>query len=191
MSVSGYLVLLHHPIENRLGQLVTTSVTNMDIHDISRSSRTYGMKRFFIVTPIDEQRQLVQRILDHWTDDFSKEHHPDRVEALSLARVVKDFDEVKKAILANENEEPEVILPDARELPNTVSYSDLRQELSDPDRTRPVVIVLGTGWGVSEAFYPAVHRNLAPLYGPEGKEGYNHLSVRAAAATILDRLFGH
>ena len=64
------------------------------------------------------------------------------------------------------------------------------KELEKEGRTRPVAIVFGTGWGVHESFYPAVDRILTPIYGPEGKEGYNHLSVRSAVAIILDRLLG-
>ena len=68
---------------------------------------------------------------------------------------------------------------------------EYRRELSDPARgEKPVVLVFGTGWGISDVFYPEVHRILAPVYGPEGSEGYNHLSVRSAVAIILDRLFG-
>ena len=35
------LVLLHYPVTNRAGELITTSVTNLDIHDLARSARTY------------------------------------------------------------------------------------------------------------------------------------------------------
>jgi len=105
-----------------------------------------------------------------------------------------DFEEVKAAIRAEHGQDPEVVLTDARPLPNSVSYADYRRELAGPGRqdgkSRPVCLVFGTGWGVSDVFYPEVHRILAPVYGPEGAEGYNHLSVRAAVAIILDRLFG-
>jgi hypothetical protein len=177
---------------NRNGELVTTAVTNMDIHDIARSSRTFGLRGYYVVTPIEEQHGLVGRILSHWATEKTKQYHPDRVEAVSLVRLAKDFDEVKAAVSAAHGEEPEVVLTDARPLPNSISYAQYREELKDPKRTRPVVIVFGTGWGVSDVFYPAVHRILAPVYGPEGEApgGYNHLSVRAAVAIILDRLFG-
>src|SRR5574341_810215 len=45
-----YLALLHHPVLDKNGQVVTTAVTNMDIHDIARSARTYGIPRFYVVT---------------------------------------------------------------------------------------------------------------------------------------------
>ena len=191
MSVPVYVVLLHSPVVNRKGAPVTTSVTNLDVHDIARSARSYGAKGYFLVTPIVDQHEVVQQILNYWRSDSAQKYHPDRVEALSLVRLVRNFDEVKAAIRAVHGKDPEVVLTDARSLPNSVSYSDYRKELADSARKdQPVAVVFGTGWGVSESFYPEVHRILAPVYGPEGEEGYNHLSVRAAAAVILDRLFG-
>ena len=184
------MALLHYPMVNRNGELVTTAVTNMDIHDISRSARTFGLKGYFVVTPIEDQHELVGRILSHWRSESSKKHHPDRVEAVSLVRLVKTFEDVKAAIRSEIGEDAEVVLTDARPLPNCVSYSDYRKELAVATRTKPVVICFGTGWGVSDTFYPEVHRILAPVYGPEGDGGYNHLSVRSAVAIILDRLFG-
>jgi len=163
----------------------------MDIHDISRSARTFGALGYFLVTPIEDQHELVGRILSHWRTERSREYHPDRFEALSRVRMAKDFSEVKAAIRAEHGEDPEVVLTDASPLPKSISYAEYRRELEDPRRGRkPVVLVFGTGWGVSDIFYPEVNRILAPVYGPEGEGGYNHLSVRSAVAIILDRLFG-
>ena len=194
-----YVVLLHHPITNRNGVTVTTAVTNMDIHDISRSCRTFGVRGYFLVTPIEDQHELVGRILSHWRAEHSRQYHPDRVEAVSLVRMARTFEEVKAAIKAEAGpqggargwDEPEVVLTDARPLPKSVTYAEYRQEFADPARVgRPVCLVFGTGWGVSDTFYPEVHRILAPVHGPESNGGYNHLSVRAAVAIVLDRLFG-
>ena len=164
----------------------------MDIHDIARSARTFGISKYFIVTPIDDQHELVGRILSHWRTEQSAAYHPDRFEALSRVRLARNFEEVKAAVSAEHpGTPPEVVLTDARPIPSSVSYADYKRELADPKRgERPVILVFGTGWGVSEAFHPEVHRILAPVYGPEGQEGYNHLSVRAAVGIILDRLFG-
>lgn len=201
MLVPTYIALLHSPIVNRNGKLVTTAVTNMDIHDIARSARTFGMKGYFIVTPIADQHELVGRILSHWRSDHAQQYHPDRVEAVSLVRLVSSFEEVKAAIRKEHGQDPEVVLTDAKPFPNSVSYAEYRKELADPKRcgphAKPVCVVFGTGWGVSDTFYPEVHRILAPVYGPkvvsgdgEAAKGYNHLSVRSAVAIILDRLFG-
>jgi hypothetical protein len=144
-----YVVLLHYPITNRKGQIVTTAVTNMDIHDISRSCRTFGVKGYFLVTPIEDQHELVGRILSHWRTEQSQRYHPDRVEAVSLVRMAKSFEEVKAAIrLAHPESEgwqmPEVVLTDARPIPNSLSYSEYRKELESPKRgKKPVILAFG------------------------------------------------
>jgi hypothetical protein len=51
----------------------------------------------------------------------------------------------------------------------------------------PWLIMLGTGWGLGPDLLSAAHRRLQPIHGADS---YNHLSVRAAAAVILDRLLG-
>jgi hypothetical protein len=180
-----------------MGQVVTTAVTNLDIHDISRSCRTFGVTEYVLVTPIPSQHQLVRRILGHWGEGPSKQWHPDRAEALSRVRIESSFEDLMSRLTEKHGQKPEVVLTDASQLDRSISYADYRRELSERSRLpdpRPVVIVFGTGWGVDKSFHPAVDRILAPIYGPEGPQelgGYNHLSVRAAAAIILDRLFGH
>ena len=37
------VALVHWPIRDRAGNIVCTNVTNFDIHDIARASRTYGV----------------------------------------------------------------------------------------------------------------------------------------------------
>ncbi len=189
MAVPVYVVLLHFPVVNRRNEVVTTSVTNLDIHDIARSAKTYGAQGYFIVTPIVDQQALVQKILDHWSSEKSKSFHPHRFEALELVTVVPDFESVKLRIRQLHGVDPEVVMTDARVQKNSESYLSLRKKLESSDWTKPVALVFGTGWGISEEFFPEVHRILAPLYGPS-RDGYNHLSVRAAVAAILDRLFG-
>lgn len=185
---------------NRKGEVVATAVTNLDLHDISRSCRTYAVKKYFIVTPVEEQHRVVGRLIQHWRNPRQREWHPDRFEALSRVELVKDFEAVKTAIHSTHGDYPEVVLTDARPKPNSVTYADYRRELETPGRTKPTLLVFGTGWGVADVFLPEVHRILTPVYGPKDEDdagempetgGYNHLSVRAAAAIILDRLRGH
>ncbi len=191
MKHKTVVVLLHHPISNRAGATITTSVTNMDIHDISRTCRTYEVDHYYLVTPILEQHELVSRIIEHWRRPHQKDWHPDRFEALSRVQVVPSFQDVKADLNARYSGlELEVAMPDARPLPGQLSYEEKRQEWDLEPKTGVKVIVLGTGWGVSPEFYSEVNTYLAPIYGPLREKGYNHLSVRAAAAIILDRLFG-
>ncbi len=185
------LVLLHYPTTNREGEEITTAVTNMDIHDLSRSARTYEVDHYYLVTPIPEQHEVVGRILAHWNLEQSKEWHPDRFEALSRVNLVYSFEDVKVDL---KNRYPdktqEVVMPDARPLEQQISYLHLKSRWQNEPESGVKIIVLGTGWGVAPSFFKEVHTFLAPLYGPLGKGGYNHLSVRAAGAIILDRLFG-
>ncbi len=184
-------VLLHYPVTNRQGEPITTAVTNLDIHDIARSCRTYEVDHYYLVNPIVEQIELVKRILGHWETPKSQEWHPDRFEALSRIKIVPYFQDVKADLAALYPDLAlEVAMPDARPLPNQLSYPEIRKKWENEEKPSVKVIVFGTGGGVSPVFFSEVHTFLAPIYGPLAENGYNHLSVRAAAAVILDRLFG-
>ncbi len=204
MSSPVFIALLHHPMVNRSGEVITTSVTNLDIHDIARSARTYGVEQFFIVTPLEEQQTVVQRILAHWQSDSSAEAHPDRVEALKRVRLVSEFEQVIAEIQTKWEKRPEVVLTDAAKAPKLTSYDTLSLEIAEErpiadsevgtkPLARPRVIVFGTGWGVAPEFLKQVDRRLEPIEGAfdrENQEHYNHLSVRSAVAITLDRLLG-
>ena len=184
-------VLLHHPITNRTGEIITTAVTNIDIHDIARSCRTYEVDHYYLVTPVFEQKELVDRIIGHWALPRSQEWHPDRFNALSRVQVVPSFQDVRNDLKQRYPERAvEVAMPDARPLPDQKTYAEIRETWEHETNPGVKIIVFGTGWGVAPQFYSEVNTFLAPLYGPFGKDGYNHLSVRSAVAIILDRLFG-
>jgi tRNA (guanine37-N1)-methyltransferase len=184
------VVLLHHPVTNRKGELITTSITNMDIHDISRSCRTYEIDHYFLVSPLDEQRDFVATILDHWKRGSQLEWHPDRAEAFTRVEVLPSFEAVKNELSRlYPGHRQEVAMPDARPLPDQKTYHQIREIWASEPQNGVKVIVFGTGWGVAPSFFQEVHTFLAPIYGPMGANGYNHLSVRAAAAIVLDRLF--
>lgn len=202
-----FAVLLHAPMVDRTGKEVTTAVTNLDIHDIARSCKTYGIARYFIVNPEAEQERMVKTILDHWKQEVSRVHHPSRAQALELVRFARTFEEAfNEASLeaANEGEakQPFVVMPDARDLskyfddPDWLwTYETLREKMDarkipgDSEKAlRPVMIVFGTGWGIAPVFFEKVDKVLSPLRARGNR--YNHLSVRAAAAIVLDRLLG-
>jgi len=184
-------VLLHYPISGRTGEVIHTSVTNMDVHDLSRTCRTYEIDHYYLVTPIIEQKTMVERILGHWARPASREWHPDRFEALSRTQVLPDFEAVKADLKSRyPGAKIEVAMPDARPLPDQVSYPEIRERWDSEPEAGVKIVVFGTGWGVAPEFYPEVQTFLAPIDGPLGREGYNHLSVRSAAAIILDRLWG-
>ena len=78
------VALLHYPVYNRQRQIIVSSVTNLDIHDIARAALTYGVNRFYMVTPLEDQLQLVQRLLAHWRQGYGAKRHPERKKALAV-----------------------------------------------------------------------------------------------------------
>ncbi len=83
-----------------------------------------------------------------------------------------------------EGEKPQTIVTDARPTDNMIGFAELR-ELIFKEPTRPYLILFGTGWGLAREIMDQADYTLKPV---SGYTNYNHLSVRSAAAVILDRL---
>lgn len=180
-----FLALLHYPTLDRNGQIVTTAVTNMDIHDIARSARTYGVRRFYVATPVRALRVLSEKIIEHWETGFGATYNVTRKDALALVSIDTDLDGVLVAIDRETGQRPVVVATSAKRGGNPVSFGELRNRLEAD--TAPYLIVLGTGWGLAPEIMERADLRLEPILGPTD---YNHLSVRSAAAIILDRLRG-
>ena len=174
------LALVHHPVLDRGGQVVTTAVTNLDVHDIARSSHTFGVSDFFVVHPVSAQRELVTRIRDHWVEGSGARRIPDRKPAMEVVRIVPSLDDAVAA------------LGDGTELwttsaapGGTLPFASARAALETGGP--PVLLCFGTGWGLASEVMGRASARLPPISSPRA-DGYNHLSVRAAVAIILDRL---
>lgn len=185
MKINLYLGLVHHPIRNKMNEIVTTSVTNLDIHDISRSCRTFGVKNYFLVTPLTLQKDLVNKILGHWEEDKAAFYNPDRQDALAIARVVDSIDVALDKIRETEGVEPLLVVTGANfETHSGDEAALLNRSLLDK---RPIFLLFGTGWGLHAQVLERAHYSLKPIFGASD-DGYNHLSVRSAVAIYLDRL---
>ena len=183
-----YVGLVHHPIKNKNNELVTTSVTNLDIHDISRSCKTFGVKNYFIVTPLEAQQSLVKRILGHWKEDKNGAYNPDRQDALDITYCTSSIDESVKIIEEKEKNKPLIVVTGA----NFESYdlkADKLLHRAQLDK-RPILLLFGTGWGLYASVLEQADIMLEPIFG-SNQNGYNHLSVRSAVAIYLDRIFSH
>ena len=182
-----YLGLVHHPIKNKLGELVTTSVTNLDIHDISRSCRTFGVKKYFIITPFLAQAELVNEILGHWEQDKANAFNPDRQDALAIAQVASSIDDAVAEIEKIEGKRPLIAVTGA----NFDSFDGDVKELTKKMEVlnMPCFLLFGTGWGLHQLALDKAEFKLSPIIS-KNSDGYNHLSVRSAVAIYLDRLFG-
>lgn len=179
------VALLHHPVYNKRREIVTTALTNLDLHDIARSARTFGLDRFYIVTPSLEQRRLAERIAGHWQAGWGAEYNPDRREALGIVRVCATLEQAAADFQSGFTEPLRTVITGAARRPDAIDCGELRRRLQAP-RT-PYLLLLGTGWGLTETCFQEADLILAPI---AGAGDYNHLSVRSAAAILLDRLRG-
>jgi hypothetical protein len=182
-----YCALVHHPVRDREGETVTAAVTNIDVHDIARSAHTFGLRGMFVVSPIDAQRALVVRILEHWRTGAGKRRMPHRTEALASARAAASVEEAVTHITGLEGRAPLLLATAARAAQGceTATFSQAARRLAED--AQPWLILFGTGHGLADSLLLRADLLLEPI---QGVAGYNHLSVRAAAAIVFDRLFG-
>lgn len=177
-----YVALIHYPVVDRNGATIASSVTNLDLHDIGRSARTFDVKRYFVVHPSDDEQALNRRIIQHWKSEFAKGVHPTRQPAVSLISLEKTFEAVLEAI-RQESGEPFIVATSAKNQgAKTIEDADLVARYRD----RPVLLLFGTGYGLHPSWQEKIHAFLPPIIG---SDDYNHLSVRSAVAIYLDRLF--
>lgn len=181
-----YAALVHYPVLDKHGTVVSTSVTNLDIHDISRSARTYGIDRYYLITPVEAQHWLVSKILEHWATGWGSRYNENRKDALSITRCTTDIETMAKEIHADSGENPKFVATSARRYPNSINYDSMRELLSKEGA--PIVLMFGTGWGLHPDVIVEADYVLEPICG---SGSFNHLSVRAAAAIIFDRLLGN
>jgi hypothetical protein len=180
-----YLALLHYPVYDKDRKVVTTSITNMDIHDIARSARTYGVKRYFVVTPVRTLQALAEKILDHWQQGYGSVYNETRKDALTLVTLADDLNTTIQAIQQETGERPRLVATSARRGADRVTFAQMRRRVEEEGP--PVLFLLGTGWGLTEEVLEQADNILEPI---TGAGAYNHLSVRSAAAILLDRLRG-
>jgi hypothetical protein len=181
-----YIALLHHPVKNKNGETIASAVTNLDLHDIARIGKTYGVAAFYVVTPLEDQKTLVGKIVSHWVDGWGGVHNPDRREALSLITVRNSLAEVVDDIRAETNVPVQVVVTCATLKHQAVGFDDFKYRLKDP--ANAYLLVFGTASGLADEVIADADLVLESIKG--NNTGYNHLPVRAAVAIILDRLLG-
>lgn len=175
--------LVHHPVLDRQGAIVTTAITNLDLHDISRSVHTYGLEALYVVHPVAAQRELAGKVKEHWTQGSGARRIPDRTPALQTLQIVPTLADAEAALGPG----AELWTTSASPRTDSVPHAQGRERLAGDGP--PVLIVFGTGWGLAEAVCERASVHLSPILS-QRSDGYNHLSVRAAAAILFDRLLG-
>ncbi|MFA7056000.1 MAG: RNA methyltransferase [Candidatus Cloacimonadales bacterium] len=182
MKNNLYLGLVHYPVYNKFGEAVQTSITNLDLHDIARSCLTFGIKKYYVIHPLDSMKEIVTRIMGFWESDIAKIYNKDRVEALNILEHSYSIDETIKSIVNQEQVAPIVITTTAKRFEESLAFSELSSTIP---ADRPILLLFGTGNGLHEGVIKASDYVLEPILG---SYKYNHLSVRSAVAIILDRL---
>ncbi len=179
-----YVGLVHGPVKDKAGSTVTTSVTNLDIHDISRTCRTFGASGYFLITPLKIQHELVNRILGHWETDKGSLYNPDRSDALAATELVDTIDDATSKIQQKEGKRPLVVVTGAK----LVGDGDEKQlaQRAILDQV-PIFLLFGTGWGLLASTTDQADFRLGPITSCAADD-YNHLSVRSAVAIYVDRL---
>lgn len=183
--MSLYIALLHHPVYNRNGRTVTTAIANMDIHDIARAAATYGVRKFFIVNPQDEQKALAMELIRHWQEGYGARTNPSRKEAFDRVCLLGSLEQAAAWIESDSGARPKMAVTGASLGVNLISWEDFRRLLQENDG--PYLLLFGTGWGIAREIIECADYRLPPLSGPSA---YNHLSVRSAVSISLDRLMG-
>lgn len=182
--INLYVALTHYPVINKNGDVIASAVTNLDLHDMSRAAKTYGVRSFYVVTPLADQQELVEKIVDHWVKGVGATYNPKRREALELICIKNSLDEVVDHIRDSGGYAPKTVVTSAKRSPGNISFGRFRQMLNDGDL---YLLIFGTAWGLTNDCIADADYILDPVMG---NTDYNHLSVRSAAAVILDRLFG-
>lgn len=180
------IALVHYPVLDRDGELVTTAMTNLDVHDMSRSSKTYGAFAMFVCHPITAQRELVARIRSHWVEGSGKKRIPDRAVALELVQTTNTLEDAIEISGGRANVEVWTTAASSRGR-EVLTFTQARKRFETTPKT--VLLVFGTGWGLAPSVLDEADVHLEPIRGAPGSD-YNHLSVRAACAIALDRLIG-
>lgn len=183
MSAPIYLALIHYPVVNKNGQITGSALTNMDLHDIARAGRTFGVKAYYVVTPYEDQQNLAVRITDHWIHGHGGTVNPARKSAIERVRVAQTFEAACNDIEAEQGKGVVKVATSANSHCATRNCRQLGQELKMGNA--PHVLVFGTAWGLAPEVMEQCDHILDPI---QGSGSYNHLSVRSAASIYLDRL---
>lgn len=175
-----YVALVHYPVLNKKGDVICSAITNLDLHDIARASRTFGVKGYYVVSTLDDQKILADKIVKHWTEGVGGDVNPARREALNLIKIKESLEEVVDDIGGQGR--VKVVATTARDSKAVTSFGRLKGELV---KGGSFLILFGTAWGLADEVLDKSDFILEPL---KGATVYNHLSVRSAVAIILDRL---
>ncbi len=178
-----YVALLHYPVYKKDKSVISTSITPLDLHDIARSCLTFGVKKYYVINPMNTMQYLANRMKGFWESDYGRNYNKTRTDAFEIMEFFYHIDDSIEDIEKQDGQRPLLIATSAKPWPNSVNFAWARDRLQNHDR--PLLLLLGTGYGLIHEFIKRCDYILEPI---DGAGEYNHLSVRSAAAIMLDRL---
>ncbi|WPD24438.1 MAG: RNA methyltransferase [Candidatus Electrothrix scaldis] len=178
------VALIHYPVVNKKQEIVGSAVTNLDLHDIARAGRTFGLGTYWVVTPYEQQQELAASIAGHWTEGHGGTVNPDRADALSIIQIRASLDQVITEMAEQNGRTPLIVATSASKACKKMGFQAVRKEL---EKGESVLLLLGTAWGLAPEVIEQADVTLPPI---KGRGTYNHLSVRSAASICMDRLCG-
>ena len=179
-----YVALTHYPVYNKKHEIVATATTNMDIHDIARVSKTYNIRKYFIITPVEGQKEYIQRIIKHWKEGYGFIYNKNRAKALNITEITDSLETCKKTISDNTDKELVIVGTSATgNINKLVTVNKLKKLI----KNKALLLIFGTGWGLTEEIIKDFDFMLEPIYG---MGDFNHLPVRSAISITLDRILG-
>lgn len=181
------VALCHHPVLHKDGSIITSAITNTDLHDITRTCTAFDVDTFYVVTPVSLQQDLVRSLIEHWTLGPGSKKNPDRQRAFACMKVIGSIEEAVALEGQLSGAAVEQWGTTAKDGPHVTSWAEGKALLGS---LPAVLMLLGTSHGLSDDAMAKCARRLAPIHGAVRRDGshYNHLSVRAAAAIMLHAL---
>ena len=178
-----FIALVHYPVLNRQGEKICSAITNLDIHDIARSATTYGVEKFFVITPSIQQQELAQRVMAHWQNGVGAKFNPDRKRAFSIVELSESIEDVIDRLPCHKNR-CLILATSAKKYPNCLSWENFEKIVYKME-FECILLLFGTASGLHQECFALCDGVLCPI---TGETNYNHLSVRSAVAIILDRI---
>ena len=157
-----YIALVHHPVYDRQGRVIATALTTIDIHDLARLAKTYGVGGFYVVTPLRSQQELARQLIDHWVRGRGAVYNPTRKEALFLVRMADDLENALKEIEKEEGRRAKTVATAARCYERAMSYGGM-SDLLHKQGEDPYLIIFGTGWGLTREMVEQSDYVLEPI----------------------------
>lgn len=184
--VKFFIGLVHYPVYNKNRSVISTATTNYDIHDISRASATYNLDGYFVITPLESQRKLADRIISYWRDGPGKQLNYTRTQSLQKTYVAESVGAVCDIIKQKYGYAPLLVATSAKVRKNNKKYITI-SAFKEMIKKQSVLLLFGTGWGMTKEILNDCSYILPAI---KGGVSYNHLSVRSAVSIMLDRIRG-